>query len=393
MILLNKKLNLLKKDIDLGKSISVMIIGLGSVGNLLLNYFVSLSDSKINIVVVGRNKETLIKDVNIAKVAGTIRGQLCSSIKVDTCDLDNINEIEKVIAENKPNFIVNTSRVCSGLKYGRISWNNLRAYGIWTPLSIKYIRNIMIAYKNVSSQAIVINTSFSDASNPWLKSAGLAYPDFGSGNLTHLIPRIKFVIAQKFNITNLNDIDITLATSHFHNVVISKEGHDEGLEQLLVAKYRGEELEIDKKQIFESCTIAMPTDQKRNMMNASSNFEIITKIIRALRNNVIVKFHSPGFVGSIGGYPVLIDNSKEEVSVRYDTSDFSVKEMQDANMKSIYLDGIDNIKNGSLVYTDELIKKVNLTFDVKLPNNIPFKDIDMIGELLINKIITPNTIK
>ena len=79
--------------------------------------------------------------------------------------------------------------------------------------------------------------------------------------------------------------------------------------------------------------------------------------------------------------------------MRYDTLDFSVKEMKEDNMKSIYLDGIDSIKNGSLVYTNELIQKVNLIFDVKLPNNIPFKDIDMIGELLINKIITPNTIK
>jgi len=37
--------------------------------------------------------------------------------------------------------------------------------------------------KNAVSNAIVINTSYSDAANPWLKSAGMRYPDFGSGIL------------------------------------------------------------------------------------------------------------------------------------------------------------------------------------------------------------------
>jgi hypothetical protein len=389
--LLNKKLNLLKNDIDLGKPIFVMIIGLGSVGNHLLNYLISLSDSKINIVVIGRNEEKLIKDVNIAKVAGSIRGQLHSSIKIDICDLDNIYEIERVISKYNPHFIVNTSRVYSGFKYGSISWHNLRAYGIWTPLSVKYIRNIMIAYRNISSEAIVINTSYSDAVNPWIKSAGLAYPDFGSGNLTHLIPRIKFVIAEEFNISNLNDIDITLATSHFHNVVISKEGHDEGIEQLFVAKFRGKILNMAKKKIFESCTISMPNDHRRNMMNASSNFEIITKIITSLRDKVVMKFHSPGFNGSIGGYPVIIDSSKEEVSIDYDTTDFSVKEMESSNIESINLDGIDEIKGGDLIYTNKLVKDVNSIFNVKLPNKIAFKDIDKVATLLIEKIIKPNS--
>ncbi len=387
---LTQKLEALKQKIDANESVSIMIVGLGSVGNLLLNYLISLADPKIRIIAVGRNKENLVKDVNIARTAGTIRGQLKSEVIIDTCNLEDIDSIAKVIENNNPDFIVNTSRVYSGMKYGSISWHNLRAYGIWTPLSVRYIRNIMLGFEKTNSKAIVINTSYSDAANPWLKTAGVAYPDFGSGNLNHLIPRFKFYIAKKFNISDLNAIDITLATSHFHNVVISKEGQDEGVKQLMTVRYNGELLDVDNKEIFKSCVIAMPTDQKRNMMNASSNFDIINKIIMAARTNSVGKIHSPGVTGEIGGYPVLVDFSNGKASVQFDEKDFSLEEMRVANRESIVLDGIENVADGTLIYSDKLISDIKKVFGVDVPKQVAFNDIDSVGELLINKIIKPN---
>ena len=173
------------------KTVKIMIIGLGSVGQYLLDYLCSMSNENIEIIVAGRNKEKMQQDVNIVRVAAAIRGKLRTHIKiVGNCDLDNIESIKRCLQENHPDIIVNTSRVYAGLKYGSISWKNFRAYGIWTPLSIKYIKNIMEAVETEAESAIVINTSYSDAVIPWLKSAGKAYPDFGSGNLNHLIPRI-----------------------------------------------------------------------------------------------------------------------------------------------------------------------------------------------------------
>ena len=52
MKFLNNKLSLLKKKIDNNNSITVMIIGLGSVGCYLLDYLVSLADPQLRIVVV-----------------------------------------------------------------------------------------------------------------------------------------------------------------------------------------------------------------------------------------------------------------------------------------------------------------------------------------------------
>ena len=243
--MLEEKLKLIRKHDQEGR-IKVMIIGLGSVGNYLLSYLLSTADEHLEIIVAGRNADKLQCDVNIARVAALIRRQNKTNVIVDgTCNLDDVDSIAALISKYQPDFIVNSSRVYPGLKYGSISWKNIRAYGIWTPLAIKYIRNIMLAYTKAEGKGIVINTSYSDGTIPWLKSSGVAYPDFGSGNLNHLLPRLKFAIANELGISDFWNIDVDIATAHFHDVVISKEGQNEGLEQLLKASYKGEEIKLD----------------------------------------------------------------------------------------------------------------------------------------------------
>ena len=387
---LNEKLNLLKKKLDGGEKITIAIFGLGSVGCYLLDYLVSLADPQLKLVVVGRNAEKMQQDVNIIRTAATIRRQLRSEIVVEGgCDFKDVASIEAALRKIQPDFIVNSSRLFAGLKYGTISWSNLRAYGIWSPMSVLLGKNIMEAYGKADCNAISINTSYSDAVIPWLKSAGMPYFDFGSGNLNHLIPRMKFFVAEKFGIDNLNDIDITLVASHFHDVVISKEGHTEGVKLLLSIKYQGKELDIDHDEVFKACGIPMPTDQKRNMMNASSNFDIIYSIISSIREKKKSKIHSPGVEGYIGGYPFVIDSTSNEVKGSF-CSDYSLDEMEMINRQSIYLDGVENVENGYLIYTDELINKVKMKFNVTIPKKIHLLDAENIANLLIESVIKPS---
>lgn len=384
---INEKLNLLKKKIDRGEKITIAIFGLGSVGCYLLEYLISLADPQLRLVIVGRNAEKMQQDVNIIKTAATIRGQMRSEIEIEgECDFKDVDSIEAVLRRIQPDFIVNSSRLYAGLKYGTISWSNLRAYGIWSPLSVLLGKTIMEAYGKAGCKAISINTSYSDAVIPWLKSAGMPYFDFGSGNLNHLIPRMKFFVADKIGIDNLNDIDITLVASHFHDVVISKEGHTEGVNLLLSIKYQGKELDINHEEVYKACVISMPTDQKRNMMNASSNFEIIYGILSAIRNKKTVKIHTPGVDGHIGGYPFIFDATGESVK-GYFYPDFTIERMEQVNRNSIYCDGIESVENGVLVYTSELLKKVKDRFGVDLPKRVNLEDAGKVACLLIKSII------
>ena len=385
--MLENKLKRIKEKVNNGK-IRIMIIGLGSVGNYLLDYLMSMADEQLEIIVAGRNKEKMEKDVNIVRIASLIRRQNRSNVLIaDGVDLDNIDSISGALDKYDPDIIVNTSRVYAGLKYGSISWTNVRAYGIWIPLSIKYIRNIMLAYQKADCHAIVINTSYSDGTIPWLKSAGVAYPDFGSGNLNHLLPRIKFAVAREYGISDYWNINVVLATAHFHDVVISKEGQNEGVEQLLKVDYRGREIKIDQNDILKKSTIPMPIDAKRNMMNASSNFDIIQCIFRAIRNGSKETFYSPGAFGEIGGYPVVVDGTK--MTAEISTSTFTMKDMREKNRLSLSLDGIEKIEGGMMTYTDELIKKAQTAFDVTLPKTVPFDKIDETADYIIKTIIEP----
>lgn len=391
MTTLNEKLQSLQhKILDTHDKIRIMIIGLGSVGEYLLDYLVSNADPRMEIIVVGRNRDKMESDVNIVRTAATIRRQMRCSIHIEAgCDLNNVDSIAEVLRKWQPDFIVNSSRVYSGLKYGSISWSHLRAYGIWTPLSVKFAANIMEAYAKAGCKAIAINTSYSDAVIPWLKASGRAWFDFGSGNLNHLIPRMKFYVAEKFGIDNLNDIDITLAVSHFHDVVISKEGHAEGQDILIDVKYQGKTLDVDVKELLAACMIAMPVDQKRNMMNASSNFDIINSILEAIRGHKEVKIHTPGVNGEIGGYPFIIDG-RDKAEGHIDESVFTLDAMRQANRLSIYLDGIENVDDRGLTYTDELLAKVKKEFDVDLPKTFTLDRSHLVADQLINDIIKPN---
>ncbi len=384
---LEEKLKVLKEHVE-EKNITLMIMGLGSVGTYLLDYLLSRNDESVRVVVVGRNAERMESNVNIVRIGALIRGLNKSSVVIESdVDFNNVQQMAEVFGKYQPDIVVNSSRVYSGLKYGSISWSNLRAYGIWTPLSVKYIKNMMEAYGMAESKAIVINTSYSDAVIPWLKTAGKNYPDFGSGNLNHLIPRIKYAVAQIIGIKDFWNVDAVLATAHFHDVVISKEGHTEGMEQLLKIFYEGREVEISQKEIFEKCKIAMPVDGKRNIMNASSNYEIIKDILDGIREKGVRRFYSPGAFGEIGGYPVILDASEDCVSMKIDTSIFSMEAMRNANRQSIAFDGIENVVDGRLVYTDHLLNKVKDRFGVSLPKEVAFDEIDSVADVLIEKII------
>ncbi len=383
----------LEKLIDLarnGEKIRIAILGLGSVGHYLLDYLVAWPDQELEIYVAGRDREKIEKDVNIIRVANVIKYNRSKTIHLRLLDLENLDSLAEFFYEVQPHFAINTSRVYSGLKYGSISWPKIRAYGLWCPLSIRYIRNIMLGVQQAGVDPMVINTSYSDAVIAWLKSAGLAYPDFGSGNLNHLIPRIKFAAAAQLKADCLEDLEVVLATSHYHDVVISKEGHDDGCPPLLHINFKGKQAKIDLPSLWQACALAMPTDAKRNMMNAASNFEIITKTLMALKNGRRALIHIPGIDGEIGGYPINLDFQPGSVAAATFNEDyFTLDEMRAANRHSIYLEGIEKVEDGALFYTDELLAKVKSEFKSEVPKKIPYTDIDLVSSQIIREIIKP----
>ena len=387
---LQERLQSVEKHLN-GGSVTVMIIGLGSVGTYLLDYLVSKNDPSIHLVVVGRDYAKMEQNVNIVRISALIRQRNRSRIDIEpNVDLTDIAAIHAAVEKFRPDFIVNSSRAYPGLKYGSISWSNVRAYGIWSPLAIRFVKNIMAACDAANTDAVVINTSYSDAVIPWLKSAGKPFPDFGSGNFNHLVPRIRYAAADMLGVEDFWNVDVMFAAGHFHDVCISKEGQTEGVELPLKIYYRGEEKNLPQGEVFARCGIRMPVDAQRNMMNASSNYQIISAVMDAILTGKNQRVFTPGVFGEIGGYPTLIGYRDGRIDAWIDESVFTFEDMNRANRKSMYLDGVEDVRGGTLYYTDELIAKADKAFGVRLPKSVAYGEIDETASFIIEKIIKPN---
>ena len=70
---INEKLEKLKNELK-NRKVRIMIIGLGSVGNYLLDYLVSMADENMEICVVGRNEEKIF-----SRNRNELRIRLCST--------------------------------------------------------------------------------------------------------------------------------------------------------------------------------------------------------------------------------------------------------------------------------------------------------------------------
>ncbi len=55
------------------------------------------------------------------------------------------------------------------------------------------------------------------------------------------------------------------------------------------------------------------------------------------------------------------------------------------------LDGIEDVTDGKLIYTDALIEKVRKAFGKELPKSVAYDEIENVAEYLINEIILPQT--
>lgn len=61
-----------------------------------------------------------------------------------------------------------------------------------------------------------------------------------------------------------------------------------------------------------------------------------------------MKLHCPGIFGEIGGYPVMIDGTNTQIKVVIEETYFDLDAMRKKNRESIYLDGIEEIREGVL---------------------------------------------
>ena len=87
---------------------------------------------------------------------------------------------------------------------------------------------------------------------------------------------------------------------------------------------------------------------------------------------------------------MIIDGTNAKVRVYMDEEYFSLDCMRRKNKESIYLDGIEDVRDGNLLYTDELIEKCKNVFGISLIRQVPFAEIEKTAQFLIEEVIEKN---
>lgn len=408
---------------DRGGKAKVCICGFGSVAQYLFDYLLTMPGNP-DIVICTRNTEKASQFVNCLTRASVIRTGDINKVSLRSCNFDNIDELSNILSEEKPDIVVNASRYVSGLKYGSISWNCCRAYGYWLPLSMYYTKKIGEAIIRSGIECAYINTSYPDATNPWFKHATkFNMPIFGAGNINHIVARYKVAFIDLWNQAypnnklEVSDIDVAMVASHFHDVLIGKNGTDkdsdspfEGPEILVNVSLKNEDnqmLEEELKsfaynfhqEILRNCAIAFPSDKTRNMMVASSAFEIIDTIIyggsiyKEIKNdNSIYRLlNIPGALGTCGGLPVLVNLSGSCEAMLAKPSLFGVDlpTMLAINRQSLFQDGLDLslIDKGIVRFVNpKKLNKLESLLDFHWPTVVKYEEVEDLASLIAQYI-------
>lgn len=344
----------------------ILICGYGSTGKYVVDMLSRLGMENLEIHILSRKAmEEILPRLNTTIISAMIM-ESTNEIIYNSCSMEDVSAMADLLKEIQPDIIAYNGRFISNVKYGSFSYPNGIGYGVWTPLAVPLVYNIMKAIKLAGINTKVIDTSHPDIVEPLLKSVGYDILT-GLGNINHMIPRIKRFICKELNVP-LKEIDVTLICSHFLNTYACRDGNDMGSPYFLEYSIRGrKDNKISNERLIEACHIPMVSDSVRNLMIASDTVEVI----KILTGDRTVKIHLPGANGLIGGYPCRLYPLKEREDVEIILPEgMSLAEAIEINKVSSQYDGVEDISDGVITFMDKDIAKLKEVFDIDYPKSI-----------------------
>lgn len=388
----------------------VLIAGYGSAGQYLVDFL--MKDHRIQnlkeICIISRTPEDQVEPrLNITRVAAGLSGRYIP-IRYRQCDFNNVDQMATILAQENPQVVVYTGRYASGLKYGEFSYPHDIGYGVWIPMSLPYIYNLMKAHKAAGSSAKVINTSFPDGVNYLLGQVEDAdTPYCGAGNLNHLIPRIKRAVSEIYP-CRVEDLEVDLACAHYVNTYVSKEGTERngasllsvwtpGVEDPCGTVYCGdadfEHQDPYKFEIFKRCKDISAGGQIRNQMIATDCAELVRLLTAENDISYESAIHVPGVAGRPGGqrYTIVRNPDTYENELK-DCSKWSQDEISKVNLIGLYNDGIE-IKEGKIFFTDYSRDKMKEVYGLDYPKYLEAPDAQRFADEISQKLREVKSLK
>jgi hypothetical protein len=289
---------------------TVLIVGLGELGGLLLELLARSPTFRGRIVGSDVNADLGLRKVNSAR-QGAICWGIAPRIDFAACDLSNVDAAAEMIAREKPTLIVNCTTLATWWLRDLLPAPikaKLHAIGagsgLWAPGHAALAYALMRAVRSAGSTAAVINSSYPDAVNPALARAGLA-PLCGVGNGDLLVAPLTQLGAADLGVS-AKRVRVTVVAHHFHAYNVLMHGNSRGSDFFVRIMLDSDNVtgRFDLPRL-----LARVPDEARIPGAAGATWIVAASAMRTMeafltRSGALV--HVPGPAGLVGGWPVTL---------------------------------------------------------------------------------------
>jgi hypothetical protein len=330
-------------------SSSVLLIGLGGLGSVLLEFLAREPDIS-RIITADRDAERGVARCNLARVGALAQG-FSPEIQFITLDLNQEEDVAKTIDSLNPSIILCAASMMTWWLPGVLPEEAAQClgrigFGAWLPLHLDLPIKLMRAVNLANYQGHVLMAPYPDVVNPVLGSIDLA-PTCGVGNLDEIIPKIQLLAGNKLGVTPVQ-IRVHLVAHHALQAWVFGSRRDPHPPFYLRVEHEGKDVteEVEAQTLLLS-SYPIPQDHAWHFLTAASTL----RLLRALLSDDERDMHVPGPSGLPGGYPAKVSRSGVNVAL---PPDLTLEEAIDINQRSHPFDGIERIQSdGSVIFTTE----------------------------------------
>ena len=335
----------------------IMLIGLGELGNHILNFLVRTSGVK-KITTVDIN-ETRVTCLTYQAMYGAFQEGYFPDIRFITADLLDVDGTTSLLREAKPEVICSTATLqgayCPPLTTEVLREMEARGLGgraSRMALTLLLPYKLMQAVKKSGIDTKVVITNFPDVTCPILGKVGLA-PIVGGGNLDLRTPWMKKIVSDDLTVPARN-VSVFLVTHHawlYHfgecpywiKILV---GGDDVTNEFPPEKLFPKLSDLHRRTYIH---LGGPLGQWGRFYQQAIASSFFRNVL-ALYFDTGEIVNAPGPNGLPGGYPVRLSAKGAEV---YLPKEITLDEAIKINEEGGKYDGIERIEeNGTLVTTD-----------------------------------------
>ena len=253
-------------------------------------------------------------------------------------------------------------------------------YACIVPGQIPLAHNVLRATEKADvQQPAVVNVSMPDVVNPALARAGYE-PLVGSGNVGHLVPPIKRVASELYDVP-MSEVSAYVVAGHsiIHPMLFYGSTGDVPFYAKVLVDGTDVTDEIDLDAEFQSRNLPFPSEPSAREISILTGTHS-ARIVRAVLSDAGTVTHAPGPNGKEGGYPVRLDRDGATVVL---PDGISLPEAEALNREGLRYDGVQRIENdGTIVFTDTARDAMDDVLGVDVKRVHPDDALDVTAEII-----------